>query len=412
MREKYNYYSAITSQLPFCSTPLRLDSFNACQFSCAYCYASTRQGFGRDESLKVANPETLSKKLKRISEGNIKSSLDEFISNRIPFQLGGMSDPFTKMELKSETTLRILEVLKEHNYPYLISTKSTLLSDDRYITILRDSNVYVRFSTTIIENNIRHKIDKGCPELSSILDACNKLSSAKIPISLRFQPVIPGHEQVALELIDSAYQAGVSHISAEYLKVPIDANLNFGKELKTELAGNPIQFYKSLGAQKFGREYVLPQSYKSKYLPAMYNLTKSRGMTFGFADNEFLVHSDGGACCNASNIYLKDANFFSANIIGIAKKKSDGELIKFDEIINQWHPKLNISRHINSKGRLPTKCFGETEWITYQRKMWLGNHGVFAPDYFDGIIKTDSLDHNGLPIYRRTTSDFEKLLDF
>jgi hypothetical protein len=40
--------------------------------------------------------------------------------------------------------------------------------------------------------------------------------------------------------------------------------------------------------------------------------------------------------------------------------------------------------------------------------MWIGKHGVYSPDYFDGIEKTLDQDENGLPIYIRNASDFEQ----
>ena len=154
----YKYYAGITSQIGFCSTPLRLDSYSRCQFSCAYCFASTRQGFGRKENFKTGNPNSLRQRMDRVAKGQIASALDEFISKRIPFQLGGMSDPFTKSEIKNRVTLDYLGILKDFNYPVIISTKSDLIMNQEYLDVIADSNVYVRFSTTIINEKFRSKI--------------------------------------------------------------------------------------------------------------------------------------------------------------------------------------------------------------------------------------------------------------
>jgi DNA repair photolyase len=103
---------------------LRLDSYNSCQFGCTYCFASTRQGFGRNSSLKISNPQALRDRIERVVSGKISSALDEFIENRIPFQLGGMSDPFTKIESNKNVSFEYLKILKEYDYPVIISTKS------------------------------------------------------------------------------------------------------------------------------------------------------------------------------------------------------------------------------------------------------------------------------------------------
>lgn len=187
----YKYYSGLTSQLAFCSTPLRLDSYNNCQFSCGYCFAATRQGFGRKNSLQISDPNTLEKKLKRIFSGNIKSSLDECIANRIPFQLGGMADPFPPIEKKRKVSLRYLQILANFNYPVIISTKSNLISDPEYLDVLSRSNVYVRLSTTVIDEMWRYEVDRGAPIFNQILVASEQISKLGIPVSFRFQPIIP-----------------------------------------------------------------------------------------------------------------------------------------------------------------------------------------------------------------------------
>lgn len=403
----YKYYAGITSQIGFCATPLRLDSYNKCQFGCGYCFAATRQGYGRKSTLQVSNPETLKKRLERVKNGEVKSALDEFVQRRIPFQLGGMSDPFTAVERKHEVTLEFLKILQEYDYPVIISTKSDLISKDCYVDILQDSNCYIRFSTTVIDNKNRHKIDHNCPPIENIYKSAELLSRKIIPISFRLQPIIPGYESNSTEIINNAISSGVSHISAEYLKVPIDANVKFSKELKKLLNENPIALYRSLGASRMGREYQLPISYRKEHLIEMYKKSKSNGLTFGFADNDLLLHSDGSACCNASDLYLKSASFFNGNISSLAKEKLDGEDIIFSDYLRRWIPENKISTYLNSKARVIVPV-SEPDWLIYLKAMWDGKLGIYRPDYFDGIEMTNKLDFDGQYIYKRVTSAFEK----
>ena len=403
----YQYYSGITSQVGFCATPLRLDSYNKCQFGCTYCFASTRQGHGRKSELKISNPTSLKNRLKRVMKGEINSALDEFIQQRIPFQLGGMSDPFTLLENKKNVTFEYLKILKEYNYPVIISTKSALISNEKYLDVIAESNCYVRFSTTVINEIDRAKIDKGCPSLSMIGNAAEKLAEINIPTSFRMQPIIIGNEYMADSIIDLAHSVGVKHISAEYLKVPIDANVKFGGDLKRLLNNNPISTYRELGALKVGREYGLPLDYRTDYLINMAIKTRQKQMTFGFADNDLLLHSDGHSCCNASNLYLSDSNFFRANIVSLAKNKKAGDLIYFKEYLSSWIPEEAVSTYLNSKARIQLIYRDEPEWLQYLKKMWIGELGVYSPNFFDGIEETSVKDEFGLPIFKRTKSDFE-----
>ncbi|MBB1346024.1 hypothetical protein [Pseudoalteromonas sp. SG45-2] len=339
--------------------------------------------------------------------GIISSALDEFISRRIPIQLGGMSDPFSLIEKKKEITYKYLQILSEYNYPVIVSTKSDLISTPKYLDIVKKSNIYVRFSTTVISEDQRAKIDKGCPEYNKILTSADKLSRIDIPVSLRFQPIIPFHEKHAIFMLNEAMKVGVKHISAEYLKVPIDANKKFGASLVKLLNGDPIKTYRELGANKLGREYILPLSYRSGHLISMGKEAKRMGMTFGFGDNDLLIHSCGSSCCNASDLYLNESSTFDANIVSLAKSKSVGDKIFISEYLNTWLPKKKISTYLNSKSRIEVNGNDTPQWIHYLEKMWTGEHGVFAPSFFNGIEKTDEKDELGMPIYKRVFTKFE-----
>ncbi|MEN9532357.1 MAG: hypothetical protein RIQ83_1581 [Pseudomonadota bacterium] len=398
----YKYYAGLTSQVGFCATPLRLDPYNKCQFSCEYCFASTRQGFGRKIGLQIGNPISLQNRLTRALNGEINSSLDELINRRIPFQLGGMSDPFTKLEENEKVTLEYLKILKSFDYPVIVSTKNTQITSSEYLNVISGSNIYVRFSTTIIDPSIRQKVDRGCPTVEELAKSAKILHAEGIPVCFRFQPIIPGHEKFYEYISHLAERSNVKHISAEYLKCPIDANKKFGPYLIKILGGKPTEYYKNLGAIKQGREYILPIEYRMHRLSTMAADTRRKGMTFGFADNDLLLHSDGNACCSASNLYLRNASFFTANVVSLAKEKKNGEKIYFDEFLSRWIPKNAISTYLNSKARLSILNTNQPEWLSYLQEMWLGKLGVYKPDFFDGIDITDDKDVHGLPIFIRT----------
>ena len=403
--ENYKYYAGLTSQMAFCATPLRLDPYNKCQFGCQYCYASTRQGAGRNEKLKIASPDALLKRILRVQKGLTNSALDEFIQQRIPFQLGGMSDPFSAIEKKVKTTKRYIEILRDFQYPFIISTKSNLIFDDEYLDIIKDCNAYIRLSITAIKEDLRIKIDKGCPSESEIMRGLKKISLLGIPTSVRIQPIIPGFEEIALDIIEKASKSNVNHISAEYLKLSLDSNLKFGRDLKEIMNNEPIKFYKDMGAKKMGREYTLPQIYREPHLIKMAILARSKGMTFGYADNDYIIYSDGNSCCNASDLYLNNSSVFEANIPYIAKNKKDGEIICFDDLKRSWIPKNKISTYLNSKARIICST-SNTQWMEYMKTYWIGMKGIYAPDFFKGISKTEEKDYLGLPVYIINRSPF------
>lgn len=404
----YKYYISLTSQLPFCSTPLRLDASNKCEFGCAYCFASTRQGFGRNSKLQLTNTTSLDNRLKRVEQNKLAGAIDEFLQRRIPIQFGGMSDPLSRSPVTQGVTQTLLKTLAKYNYPVVLSTKSALIAEPEFLAILSSSNCYVRFSTTVVDHAIRTKIDSGASSFRDICEAAEKLSKQNIPVCFRFQPIIPGHEHFAPSMIENASNAGVKHISAEYLKAPIDADQKFRRCLKDLLHPRPIEFFKNLGSNKLGREFILPLQYR---LPSLLNMKQQcgrYGITFGFADNDLLMYSDGNSCCSAADLYLRDAAFFRANIVAIAKKTPLGGEIELSDLISEWSPSLPISSYINSKARInPELIAHEDEWHAYLTEMWAGRNGVYSPDFFFGISRTAKTDQLGLPIYRRSKTELD-----
>lgn len=346
----------------------------------------------------------------RVSKGIIRSALDEFISRRIPFQMGGMSDPFSPIEAKEKRTLQYIRILNEYDYPFIVSTKSNMAGTIEYSAALSEANAYVRFSTTVVDESSRSSLDKGCASISQISYAAERLSSLGVPVSFRFQPIIPGHEHNATKLLSVASDCGVRHVSAEYLKVPLEANTKFSSELIGLLGGDPVSIYMALGSRKQGSEYSLPLSYRGRHLISMRNQSKMSGMTFGFADNELLLHSDGNSCCSASNLYLRGANFFNANVVFLAKKKQLGERMYFSELACQWLPEQSLASYLNSKSRLKGVQGEPVKWLSYLRKIWLGEYGQYSPLFFDGISSTGEVDDFGMPIYIRGASDFQSQL--
>ena len=175
-----------------------------------------------DRTIQIARAQNLEERFHRIQGGVISSAVDEFLSRRIPIQFGGMTDPFSSFEQKTGATRELLEILTAYKYPTLISTKSTTLANPDYSKLVADGNYLVRFSISVIHEADRVKIEKGTPSPAELFQTIRTLSDLGIRCAVRFQPIIPGHEQCAFDLIKRANDAGARHITLEYLKLPTD----------------------------------------------------------------------------------------------------------------------------------------------------------------------------------------------
>lgn len=363
-------------------------------------------GHGRDTNLQSASPTALARRLGRVENGQLASALDEFLAIKIPIQLGGMSDPFMPIERERSVTLDIIRTLRDFKYPYLISTKSPVVSEEPYLKILASSSVIVRFSVTGINAAMRNAVDRGTPGRETLFLAAQRLTQAGVPTAIRIQPLFPGHESEAEALLMQAAQAGIRHVSIEYLKVPLEADQNFGQAVASALGGRPINAFRTLGAQRFGREYTLPRSYRIPHLLHLRRLAHKLGLTVGLADNDLLHLSDGKSCCNGIDIHLPDINVFEANLTGALNNCKVGENIAFNVPNSSWAPERDVSPYFNSRARLPRTEEGKRTWSQYLVAMWEGSYGVHSPERFLGVQQVGR-DADGQHIYVRRETEFD-----
>ncbi|NVN23268.1 radical SAM protein [Asaia siamensis] len=409
---EYKYYLALTSQLPFCSVPLRIDTYSSCQFSCSYCFSKARGGSSLAKSNQEISPSQLEKRLHRVSRGRISGAVDEFLSRRIPVQLGGMNDPFSPWEREKRRTLETLKVLRDFHYPTLISTKNTMLAEEPYLEILQDGNFLVRISATAGSSDTRVKLEKGVPLWEARLKAAEKLSSKGVPVSFRFQPIVYDENEHVISMIRSAGSSGVRHISAEYLKLPIEKSSRQASYLARSFP-NMADTYRQNHARQVGRELVLSSSAKAEGLYQLRAETIRNEMLFGFAENEFLHLNTFQSCCNAADQFLENANFFSSNILGIIKRQLNAEKITFHLPDNFWVPTNSVFSHLNSRSRgkegSDTGSSPRERWIKLLQDKWNSKSERGGPSGFWGISDLGEVDRHGNKIF---SMDQKAMIDF
>jgi hypothetical protein len=294
-----------------------------------------------------------------------------------------MSDPFMPMEAKTQSSLRIMQVLRDFEYPYLLSTKGERVFDDMYINVLRESDVLVRFSFAGCSDELRSEIDRGVLNYSSFLSLLPKLRNNGVKVGLRLQPMIPGQERHAEAMLQRLPTGAIDHVSAEFLKVPVSADRKFGTSLLRHFGGSVIAWYRNNGARLVGNEYVLEAEYRSTHLGRLREICVSKGITFGYADNDLLLLSDGRGCCSGADLHLRSGNLFQGNTLGLLRKNiaRGVEFSSFD-VSDIWMPKNNIAQYLNSKSRLYENGKLLKSWVDYVEASWRGDWGQYNHQYF------------------------------
>ena len=395
----YKYYMALTSQLPFCSVPLRVDTYSKCQYSCAYCFSRARGGASGSTGNQEINPEALRRRLVRVSNGKCQGAVDQFLERRIPLQLGGMNDPFSLWENQKARTYQTLCILNEFDYPTIISTKGTMIAWTKYAKVLSDGNFYVRVSASLAEPSIVGELERGVPSFHERVSACADLASQNVPVSLRLQPVIPGYEEQISEIVELARCSGVRHITAEYLKLPLERNSRQSVLLERSLPGI-YERYRQWGAKRIGREFVLPSVRKKNGLFQIQRMTSEAGMSYGFADNEFLHLNPFKSCCNGADLFLSDANFFEANILGMIKRQNKGMSVRFGLSDGDWLPTDSVFSHLNSHSRGSRQHLTPRErYIEFLRSKWNGSSIRGGPSDYWGIVDSGEVDEGGNRVF-------------
>jgi DNA repair photolyase len=336
----------------------------------------------------------------RVAAGQCRSALDEFLARRVPLQFGGMQDPFSPMERLHGVTARTLDVLREHDYPTLISTKGSLVVEPDYLSRLSDMNVSVRVSAAGLDERHRPAIERDCHSYSEVLRIIQRLASNGIPTTLRLQPIIPGQEQAALKMLTQASAAGVRHVSLEFLKLTVESRDRTADSLSRILGYDLRSYMNARGAMRVGPDFTTGTSHKLQFLAEAKNLARSCNVTIGAGDTELIHLSDGDGCCNGASLMLRGANIFNANFTGILKHAREGERISFDRVMNAWSPQSPISTYLMTDSRTAVRDGELTDWQGLMAARWERRRSVYSPGFFAGVEPTDEVDGRGRTVYR------------
>lgn len=398
----YKHSISVTGQIFFCAAPLRLDSYDTCQFGCTYCFSRDRARAWASKGIHQANPTAFRKRMQRVAQGEIASAVDEFLARRIPIQLGGLQDPFTPIEGQLGVTRDILETLRDFQYPTLISTKGSLLLAEPYLALLSEMNVVVRLSAAGIPERLRKIVEPRSDGFDATIDKLVRLGAKRIITGLRIQPIIPGFEVEALAMATAAAKAGAQQLSFEFLKIPgesVDAEI---AAISKALGYDIVEHMRAKGVTRLGPDWSLSRDAKRPFVRQARQLCRSLDVKFGAGDTEFIPWSDGNGCCGSTELTQQGANHFTANFVGSIRaclKKPDKK-VRFGSLLELWSPQQSIGNYMDWRRRIPPEERGGfTDWLAILSRRWNGGKSPYSPAFFDGVVATNERDDNGFRIY-------------
>lgn len=251
-----------------CHVGFQIDTYiEGCSHNCLYCYAKIEG----EAANKWNNPLPLPLDLTLIwlefynffEKKDEKTKYSVFLQNKIPLRLGSLSDPFIPMEKKFKVTKELLRLLQHYNYPYIIITRSSLISEDEYINFMEKDLASIHISIPSLDTELTKKLEPGAPSPAERLDCIKKLRDKNFWVTARVNPLFPiypdktftGSGQpdnirfdfFSFELIEKIIETNCSSILAGFVtlkKAPlIELSKLFQFDLKSLMSEEKEDFY-------------------------------------------------------------------------------------------------------------------------------------------------------------------------
>jgi hypothetical protein len=216
-------------------------------------------------------------------------------------------------------------------------------------------------------------------------------------LGVRFQPLVLGHEDAALPLLSEIKAAGAKHVAVEYLKWPMERSQHHSVLLSEHLPGH-LDSYIASGARRVGREYILPAELKLGRLSSLKSRAEELGLIFGYAENDLLHLNGFQSCCNAADLFLRDAYFFEDTILARIKTSSTRKSF-YSLASDVWHPKHDLLVYMNSHSRNSAGPPNTNAWQSYLAAKWAAPPWRGGPSSFYGLTETEERDAGGLSIF-------------
>jgi DNA repair photolyase len=189
-----------------------LNPYVGCAHACAYCYSQDvlrlgqRGPWGSWVEAKRNLELRLSAELRRAKPGVVG--------------LGTVTDPYQPAEKGCGLSRSCLEILREHNHPVCIQTKSDLVERDADL-IAAQQSPEVGFTVTTLDESLARRLEPGAPTPSARLAAARRRADAGVKTWVFLGPVIFGvndSEDSVRAVAGAAADAGAKKIIFDFYR--------------------------------------------------------------------------------------------------------------------------------------------------------------------------------------------------
>jgi DNA repair photolyase len=191
--------------------------------------------------------------------------------------ISNSSDPYPPLESKLKLTRRCLEVFARGACRLQIITKSDLVVRD--IDLLKQMPSVVSFTVTTLREDLAKKLEPNAPSPEKRLLAMRELSEGGIPVTLRFDPVIPSLNEAEMDdVAKAAASSGAMHVTASTFKPRWDSWKRMeGAFPEAMLRLKPLYFKDGIRHQN---SWYLPREIRLELMLRVREACRKHGLTF------------------------------------------------------------------------------------------------------------------------------------
>jgi DNA repair photolyase len=176
-----------------------INAYRGCSHACVYCFARPTHAY-----LDLDIDEDFDRKIvvKVNAVDRLRAELQPRKWGGDLIAMGTNTDPYQRCEGKYRLTRGLVETLVEHDNPFSILTKSTLVLRDKDLLTEAASRDKVRVNLSIgtLDEDVWRATEPGTPHPRQRVKAVEQLNAAGIPCGVLIAPILPGLSDAPAQL--------------------------------------------------------------------------------------------------------------------------------------------------------------------------------------------------------------------
>jgi len=275
-----------------CHVGFQIDTYlEGCTHDCKYCYAKLEgEAVGKWNS-PIPLPLDLSlvwEIFYRIFEKGEKHPFSGILKKRVPLRVGSLSDPFLSMENKLGISEELIKLLNHYDYPYLFFTRSHLVADERFTSLMDPRLGAIQISIPSLDEKRTRILEPRASSPAQRLDAIKTLREKGFWVTARINPLFPTMPDESLtsgkemsfdfdfytdELVKKIAETGCKSVLSGFVTLKSTLVDTLGEEL-----GFPLRSL--MKDQTPNKDFFFSQAEISAYFSHIQKIVKQNGMDF------------------------------------------------------------------------------------------------------------------------------------